>query len=159
MDYPQRKQLRLPQYDYSTPGAYFLTVCTKDKRCTLGSVGRADHNAPQVDKTPLGELAERYIRTMESACDGVTVEKYVVMPNHIHLLLVIRAGAPGSARPTQTVPRIMAAFKRLTNREAGEQLWQASYYDHVVRGEEDFLRIWKYIDTNPARWAEDTYYL
>lgn len=53
----------------------------------------------------------------------------------------------------------MAAFKRMTNREEGEPLWQTCYYDHVVRNEDDFLRIWNDIDTNPARWAEDKYFL
>lgn len=159
MDYPQRKRLRLPQYDYSAAGCYFLTLCTKDKRCTLGSVGRADPGTPQVRLSPLGELAESYIRSMEEAYAELSVEKYVVMPNHIHLLLMLHGGAPGAARPTQSISRVVAAFKRLTNREAGETLWQDSYYDHVVRNEQDFLRIWNYIDTNPVRWTEDEYYL
>ena len=159
MEYPQRKRLRLPQYDYSAAGCYFLTICTKDKVCSLGSVGRADPGTPWVQLSPLGELAQHHIQTMESAYEGVTVEKSVVMPNHVHLLLTIHSGAPGSARPTQNLSRMVAAFKRLTNRAAAEQLWQPSYYDHVVRNEQDFLRIWNYIDTNPARWAEDEYYL
>lgn len=159
MEYPQRKRLRLPQYDYSAAGCYFLTICTKDKACSLGFVGRADPGTPWVQLSPLGELAQRHIQTMESAYAGVTVEKFAVMPNHIHLLLTIHSGVPGSARPTQNLSRMVAAFKHLTNRAAGEQLWQASYYGHVVRNEQDFLRIWNYIDTNPARWAEDEYYL
>ena len=158
MDYPQRKRRRLPQYDYSTAGCYFLTICTLNKHCTLGSVGRDDLGAPQVQLTECGALAKQYICSMETAYHAVTVEKYMIMPNHVHLLLTVHDGAPGSSRPTQTVPRIVAAFKRMTNRAAGKRLWQDSYYDHVVRGEQDFLRIWNYMDTNPARWAEDEYY-
>ena len=149
----------MPQYDYSSAGSYFLTVCTKDKRCTLGTVGRDDLGAPQVQLTARGTLAQRYICAIETAYHDVTVEKYAVMPNHIHILLTLHNGAPGSARPTQRIPRLVAALKRVTNRAAGEELWQTSYYDHVVRGEADFLRIWSYIHTNPARWAEDEYYL
>ena len=126
MEYPQRKRLRLPQYDYSAAGCYFLTICTKDKVCSLGSVGRADPGTPWVQLSPLGELAQHHIQTMESAYEGVTVEKSVVMPNHVHLLLTIHSGAPGSARPTQNLSRMVAAFKRLTNRAAAEQLWQPS---------------------------------
>lgn len=159
MDYPKRKHLRLAQYDYSAAGTYFLTICTKDKRCILGAVGRDDFGAPCVRLTEQGVLAEKYIRSMETAYADISVEKYVVMPNHIHLLLTLQSGAPGSARPTQRIPRMVAAFKRMTNREAEALLWQTSYYDHVVRGEQDFLRIWNYIDTNPSRWTEDEYFL
>ena len=67
-------------------------------------------------------------------------------------------GAPRSSRPTKLVPRIVAALKRFTNKEAGLDLWQASYHDHIVRSEADYLRIWSYIDTNPAKWREDCYY-
>lgn len=78
---------------------------------------------------------------------------------NIHLLISLSDGAAGSPRPTQRIPRIVSALKRLTNSSTGEKLWQVSYYDHVVRNEEDFLRIWEYIDTNPTRWAEDEYHI
>ena len=158
MEYPQRKHPRLPHYDYSAAGSYFLTLCTRDKRCTLGAVGRDDLGAPQVHLTEWGVLAQKYICSMETAYEHVTVEKFAVMPNHSHILLTLHGGAPGSARPTQRIPRMVAAFKRVTNCAAGENLWQTSYYDHVVRGERDFLRVWNYIETNPAHWAEDEYY-
>ena len=89
------------------------------------------------------------------------MEKFVVMPNHVHLLMGItrrETGAPRSSRPTKLVPRIVSALKRFTNKEAGWDLWQTSYHDHIVRSEADYLRIWNYIDTNPAKWREDRYY-
>lgn len=100
-------------------------------------------------------------QTIPTAYPYVSVEKYVIMPNHVHLLLRIReenGGAPGSSRPTQTIPRLIGVLKRLTNRDIGEKIWQTSYYDHIIRNEADYLRIWDYIDTNPAKWKEDEYY-
>ena len=158
MEYPCRKNLRLPQYDYSTAGSYFLTVCTQNRRCILASVGRDDFGAP-MEMTAYGRIVEEYVCAIPMAYPDVVLEKYAIMPNHIHLLISLSGGAAGSPRPTQRIPRVVSALKRLTNRCAGEKLWQNSYYDHVVRNEEDFLRIWEYIDTNPARWAEDEYHI
>ena len=161
-DYPKRKALRLPVYDYSEAGEYFLTICTKDRKPILSSVGRDDLGAPCVTLTNYGTIAEKLLLKIPKAYKNVSLEKYVIMPNHIHLLLRIsnaeKDGAPGSLRPTQMVPRIIGALKRLSNQAAGEKLWQTSYYDHVVRNEADYLRIWDYIDTNPAKWQEDEYY-
>lgn len=156
----ERKHPRLKGYDYSKDGVYFVTFCTKDKRCLLSSVGRDDLGAPSVRLTSYGKIAEQYICSIPTAYDTVEIDKYVIMPNHIHLLLRIGmgSGAPGSSRPTQMIPRIVAALKRFTNRDAGVKLWQTSFYDHIIRNETDFLRIWTYIDTNPAKWAEDRYY-
>ena len=80
------------------------------------------------------------------------------MPNHIHLLLRIGAdnGAPESTRPT--ISQVIGAFKRLTNKETGQKLWQSSFHDHIIRDENDYLTRWQYIDENPAKWAEDQYY-
>ena len=66
-------------------------------------------------------------------------------------------GAPGSSLPTQLLSRMIAAVKRFSNRDAGMNIWQSSFYDHVIRDDNDFLRVWTYIDTNPARWAEGCY--
>lgn len=161
-DYPKRKALRLPAYDYSEAGEYFLTLCTKDRTPILSSVGRDDLGAPCVTLTSYGTITEELIVRIPEIYDTVSLEKYIIMPNHIHLLLRIfnaeTDGAPRSSRPTQMVPRIISALKRLSNQAAGTNLWQTSYYDHVVRNEPDYLRIWDYIDTNPAKWQEDEYY-
>ena len=63
-----------------------------------------------------------------------------------------------SAPTAASVPNAVSALKRLVNRETGENIWQRSYHDHVIRGERDYLEIWNYIDTNPARWREDCFY-
>ena len=73
-------------------------------------------------------------------------------------LHILTSGAPGSSRPTQLLSRVIAALKRFTNREAGQSLWQTSYYDHVIRNEADAFRVREYMENNPARWQEDRYY-
>ena len=83
------------------------------------------------------------------------------MPNHVHLLLSIdhnAPGAPGSSRPTQLISRIIAALKRFTNQQAGFNLWQSTFHDHIIRNDADYRRIWDYIGANPAKWREDCYY-
>ena len=87
-----------------------------------------------------------------------TVEKFIVMPNHVHLLVQLEGnGAMGTSPPT-SLPMVVRYFKRETMKRCGVRLWQRSYHDHVVRDEADRLRIWQYIDTNPAKWREDRYY-
>ena len=83
------------------------------------------------------------------------------MPNHVHLLLSIDHSAPGaprSSRPTQLISRIIAALKRFTNQQAGFNLWQSTFHDHIIRSDADYLRIRDYIGANPAKWREDCYY-
>jgi len=156
----QRKHTRLKEYDYSTVGAYFITVCSKDKvKIFCRIVGRDDPGAPPcVVLTDIGKVVDKYISSISDAYECVTVDKYVVMPNHIHLLLTIGAQRRAeSSRPT--VSRIIGAMKRLTNKETGLNLWQRSFHDHVIRDEHDYLTRWQYIDSNPIKWAEDEYYI
>lgn len=161
------KKLRLSGYDYSQNGAYFITLCTWRRNYFLSAVGRDDLGAPALQLTDYGRIVERYIRAIPDAYPNVTLSNYVVMPNHVHLLLLVSGdGAPGSSRPTdvpyphatQLVPRIVAALKRFSNRDVGFDLWQESYHDHIIRTEQDFLDIWNYIAGNPSRWSEDIYY-
>lgn len=164
---------RLPHYDYSSVGYYFITFCTRNRECCLSSVGvttcvgRDDPGAPNpptdmMALTSYGTVLNDLNLSISYAYPNVTVQKYVIMPNHVHLLLSIDEpgpGAPGSSRPTQLLPRIISYLKRVTNRTAGRNLWQSTYYDHIIRNESDYLRIWQYIDTNPAKWGEDCYYI
>ena len=157
------QKLRLPNYDYSQNGAYFITFCTWHREHALARVGRDDLGAPAVQLTEYGQIVDRYIRSIPSAYPHVTLSNYVVMPNHVHLLLLVSAdGAPESSRPTprstQLIPRIVGALKRFSNRDAGFDLWQTSFHDHIIRSESDFLSVWNYISANPIRWSEDIYY-
>ena len=174
MEFPQRKHVRLKDYDYGQAGMYFVTICTRGRKKLLAEidvphddgtkiVGRDDLGAPpvRVTLTPVGKIAERYLNTISKAYPWVTVEHKVIMPNHVHILLCFHETEirrAGSSRPTQLLPRIIAAWKRFTNQDAGYNLWQSGYHEHVIRDENDFLRHWTYIDDNPRKWRGDEYY-
>ena len=181
MDLSKRKPVRLPEHDYSAPGAYFVTVCTKDRRCILSNltVGADALGGPNLQLTDTGKIVEKYILSTDRM-PGFRVDKYVVMPNHIHMILRIENGPPGASAPTNdpqtragepsdrpkyaegasapTVSDAVGALKRLVNRALGQDIWQRSYHEHVIRNENDYREIWAYIDANPAKWAEDRYY-
>ena len=162
MDIPKRKPNRLPDFDYSTPGAYFITICVEGKRCILGNiVGGGALDAPQVQLTEIGKIVEKYILSGNQV-PHICVDKYVIMPNHIHLLLMVTKtdGPPRASAPTTAIiPHFVSTLKRFCHRDVGHQIFQRSYHDHVVRGERDYLKIWEYIDNNPARLTEDCFYM
>ena len=141
MERVKRKHPRLKQYDYAQAGVYFVTFCTKDRRCVLSSVGRGAFAPPQVILTACGEIVDALIQRIPAVYPGVILEHYVIMPNHVHLLLRMKreSGGPGAARPT--VQTIVGGIKSLTTRKTGVSIWQTSFYDHIVRDENDFLRI------------------
>jgi REP element-mobilizing transposase RayT len=162
MELPVRKPNRLPSFDYNTPGAYFITICTKDRKNILGKVvGGGAFDAPQAELTDIGKITEKYILS-GNCMPQVCVDKYVVMPNHIHMILFVNAdssGTPRASSPTNAiVPHFVSTFKRFCYREAGSTIFQRSYHDHIIRNQKDYLKIWEYIDNNPAQWQEDCFY-
>ena len=154
--------MRLPEYDYGANGAYFVTVCTEGKRCILGHVvGGGVLDAPYTRLSEYGIAAEKTLLEMSAFYKDVAIEKYVIMPNHVRFIISINACGGPSRTPAPTnarLPAFVSTWKRFTNKQAGFSLWQRNYYDHVIRTEADYLRIWQYIDENPAHWAEDEYY-
>ena len=155
-----RKHPRLKDFDYSSAAAYFLTLCT-DKRAEIlcRIVGRDDLGAPpDIILSDAGKVAEKYIRAIPSAYENVIVDKYVIMPNHVHLLITITDTQRRAVSSRPTVSQIIGAFKRFSNKECGCQLWQTSFYDHIIRDDQDYIARWNYIDSNPIKWAEDEYY-
>ncbi len=165
MDLPKRKRNRLKGYDYSQNGIYFLTLCTKNKECILGRVvGGGDLDAPQIILSDYGKIAEKYIQSIESAYSDITLMNYVVMPNHIHLIVMIYSD-DNIYRKSQTkssandvIPLMISALKKFVNKETGIDIWQRSYHDHIVRSESAFNTIWEYVDGNPVRWRKDCFY-
>ena len=152
---PTRRPRRLPEYDYGANGAYFVTVCTEGKRCILGHVVGGDaHIAPHTALSEYGRIVERYIKTIPG------IDVYAIMPNHVHFVVTIGVenGPMWASAPTQTLGSLVRSFKTLVTKTAGRKIWQRNYYDHIIRTEADYLRIWQYIDENPACWAEDEYY-
>ena len=170
MELPKRKQNRLQEYDYSTAGAYFITICTHERRNILCEIVPSENNVvgagvldrPQVRLYPHGVVADKYIRQMDAYYNDLSVEAFVIMPNHIHLLLRIsdngRSGTPAPTKGNSAIARFVSTLKRFCNKEYGENIWQRSYHDHIIRDERDYREIWDYIDDNPRKWAEDRYY-
>ena len=160
MEKPQRKPNRIAGYDYSQSGAYFVTICTQDRKKILSkiNVGTPLPGCPQepwAKLLPYGEIADKYIRQMDAFYDHLSVDKYVIMPDHIHLLITLRDGHPRRGVPTKTsvIAQFVGTLKRFCNKEYGSNIWQSRYYDHVVRNQQDYNEIWEYIENNPTKWA------
>ena len=164
MDLPKRKITRLKNYDYNTCGAYFITICTQNKRKILSRIVGGDVlDAPKSELSQYGKIADKYINRLNKFYNDINIDRYVIMPNHIHMILsVCGNGASRTSPPTtkqhSVVSRFVSTFKRFCNKEYGGNIWQRSFYDYVIRGERDYLKIWDYIDTNPQRWTKDCFY-
>lgn len=164
----RRKSIRIPEYDYSQNGVYFVTVCTHDRKHILGTINvsndaefpnaavGADIIRPHVTLTGIGKLVEKYILKINVVYPTVFVDKYVIMPNHIHLLLSIE-NTDGRMVSAPTISTVVGQMKRAVSKEAGIGVWQKSFYEHIVRNQRDYLDIWQYIDSNPYKWEEDQY--
>lgn len=164
MDMPRRKQIRLQNYDYSTPGAYFVTICTHERRCMLSNITVGEGLAPPVvTLSPIGKTVEEQIQALPQRYLTIRIDNYVIMPNHIHLIVSLHEDA-GGASPSPTLFDVVRVLKSLTTRLSrillGDlPLWQRSYHEHVIRNKDDYKQIWDYIENNPARWADDRYYI
>ncbi|MEG0895246.1 MAG: transposase [Oscillospiraceae bacterium] len=158
MELPKRKRLRLDGYDYSQNGAYFITICTQNRECILGKiVGDDAHIVPQIQLSEYGIVIEKYLNGI------IGVDKFIIMPNHIHLVIFINLSANGTmwaSSPTnQSIPQLIKSFKILVTKGIGLSLFQRSYHDHIIRNEQEYQKIWQYIDTNPLKWDEDCFYV
>ncbi len=157
MKYPKRKPIRLPEFDYNV-GAYFVTICTQDRRCVLSDIVVGEGLAPPACRqTEIGRIVDQEIQLIPARYPDVSIEKYVIMPNHIHVIVMIHADTGGS-RPSPTLMDAVRVIKSKSAHRFGAPLWQRSYHEHVIRNERDYLDIWEYIENNPAKWAEDRYY-
>ena len=139
-DYPKRKRNRLEYFDYSSYNAYFVTICTADRKPLLWS------DSQQL--SDLGKTVEACLLAIPEIYPETRLEKYCIMPEHIHMILMLRM----QRKTTVELSRIIGQMKRAVSKQAGVSVWQKSYYDHVVRNDEDYREIWKYIDENPLKW-------
>ena len=141
---PQRKQTRLKEFDYSSTAFYFITICTNEHKCVLSNIiAQADGTVLNV-LTPYGRVAESYLVKIPG------MDQYVIMPNHIHMIIHKTNGNP--------IASDVRSFKVLVTKAIGKSIWQRSFYDHIIRDETDYMIKWKYIDENPAKWADDEYH-
>ena len=177
--YEKRKHSRLKTYDYTNSGCYFITFCTKDRAHVLSSiVGRGALTPPLVELTDIGKIAAEVIERTSVVYPGISIDNYVIMPNHVHLLIRIspvdggvraegelpigKRSHSGVPRPTEngsvSITEVIKAMKSITTRKIGTKIWQTSFYDHVIRNDEDYQTRFRYIEENPAKWQQDKYY-
>ncbi len=162
MTLPQRKRIRLPDYDYSENGAYHITICTENKQKIFWNKCRVDPcGQPQIELTELGKIAEETIFVI---CEKykISVDKYAIMPDHIHLLIGMYKDERLTARVNPTIKQVVGAYKSIvSNRYLAKckennivmgKLWQKSYFDHIIRNLQDYEEVWKYIDENPLKY-------
>ena len=145
--HPIRKQMRLPYWDYSQNGAYFLTICAKDRKSYFSTVvGRGILDAPEIRLTRYGQYVQDALEYIAANNPDMILHNWVIMPNHLHILVSVTkeqccvSGTSGMPRPTDAlIPKLVSSLKRFTNRRAGIALWQNGYYDHIIRDDVDFI--------------------
>ena len=156
LELPKRKQNRLTEYDYSTPNAYFITVCAdKRKNMFWQDTETAIDCVENIPLTSLGIMVQQSVRNIPQHYPAITVDNFVIMPNHIHLLLQINTSGDGRSMIAPTISTVVRLMKADVSRKAGFPVWQKGFYDHVIRNETDYREIWNYIEGNPGKWSED----
>jgi putative transposase len=169
--YPQRKSPRLQDYDYSQDGAYFVTICTHQKRHLFGKI--AD-GVMMLNR--MGNIAASYWAEIPNHHGNVELDLYVVMPNHVHGIVIINheweggyktlgnAGAeyiPPVMKKRPQLSTIIATYKAAVTRKIKNsdlKIWQRSYHDHIIRNESSLNKIREYVLNNPALWEKDRFY-
>ncbi len=138
MELPKRKLQRLPGFNYSSVNYYYVTVCTHEKSCIFGSANTIN---------AYGVIAEEELLTINNRYSDVFVDKYVVMPNHIHAIVVI--GSDGKESLSKVIGNYKAGVSRTIHKSAPNlTVWQKSFYDHIIRGDDEYKKICSYIEEN-----------
>jgi len=177
MSVPVRRATRLPGFDYTTPGAYFVTVCAHDRACLFGDVVDGVMRV-----NDYGEIVQQTWDALPAHFPHVALDQFVIMPNHAHGIIVLNdndaVGAafrrphnrvlhhhPGGGTPPLRRPslgHVVGYFKyqstkriNLLRHAPAQPVWQRNYYEHVIRNDADLAAIRDYIAGNPARWADD----
>ena len=146
--YYSRKSARIPDFDYSSNNYYFVTICAHNRRCIFGEPDCLNW---------MGKLVQEEIQKIPTHYASVLVDQYVVMPNHIHMIIVLEENSPN-------LNQIIAQYKSGVTRKIREQspavsVWQRSYHDHVIRDQKGYENIWNYIKGNPMNWSKDCFYI
>ena len=164
-NFPKRKHPRLVYYDYSKSGYYHVTICIEGRKPFLSTVGRGLAPAANtVTLTEIGKIAEEQLLLLESRYPFVKIDRYVIMPNHIHIIFAL-FGKTAGASPRPTLSDIVCAYKSRTTRicnkllqTPGRRIFQTSFYDEIIRNQAAYDEISKYIFENPMKWEEDELY-
>ena len=143
---PKRKPNRLNNFDYSQNGAYFVTICTYNRKEILSHITVGD-GSPVPKLTTYGDIVLRLIDEISNKYPNVIVDKYVIMPNHIHIILTT-LNHSGTGNPSPTASNVIAWLKytatkeiNLSSNSAGKRIFQCSFHDHIIRNEQDYLEI------------------
>ena len=131
-----RKPNRLENYDYNENGAYFITICVKDRKPILSKIVGANIGRPQL--TQYGEIVNKAIKNIPSHYNSITIDKYVIMPDHVHLLLQIHSTNDGRTLFAPTLDRVIKQTKGYITKQIGFPIFQRSYYDHIIRNQQDY---------------------
>lgn len=155
MELPNRKKQRLAQFDYSSENYYFVTICTKDKKHLFGMSDRL---------SKLGKIVEKRILDIPNHHFGVRVDKYVIMPNHLHAIIILGCTGKIIREKLPSLSTVIGSFKSGVTKEIHMYdpkiaVWQSSFNEHIIRNNSDYAAIWDYIDQNPTRWHEDEMYV
>ena len=166
-----RRSIRIKAYDYTRPGGYFITIVTYQRNCIFGNIVNEE-----MQLNALGTIVDECWYAIPDHFPNIELGAYVVMPNHVHGIIVINENGMATnsspfvgARHASPLPRgvkphsigaLVGSFKSAVTKRIGRELnatgvWQRNYYEHVIRNHEDWDRIHRYIESNPSMWAED----
>ena len=146
--FPKRKSPRIPGYDYATPNYHFITICTHEKNCIFWSGGKLN---------TFGQIAFDAAMQISAHFPGNRVDSFVVMPNHIHMILVVE---PGGTDATVVIGQYKSQVsKEIHKIDPKRKIWQTSFHDHGIRNYRQYQHIREYIETNPMRWKEDCFFV
>ena len=146
--FPKRKSPRILGYDYATPNYYFITICTHEKNCIFWSGGKLN---------TFGQIAFDAAMQISAHFPGNRVDSFMVMPNHIHMILVVE---PGGTDATVVIGQYKSQVsKEIHKIDPKRKIWQTSFHDHGIRNYRQYQHIREYIDTNPMRWKEDCFFV
>ncbi len=164
MDKPARKDIRLGNYDYSRNGAYFVTICTRDRKYLFWNNYDVDHvgaafGGPhgKITLTEYGKIVKDELKKIPSIYPNIVfIPKFVIMPNHIHLIIVLNSfSESGPPKAAPTIGSIINKFKGAVSKKSGFKVWQKNFYDRILRNEQEYRGAWQYIENNPAEWEND----
>ena len=165
---PRKKNMGYHVYDYSQNGAYFVTICIEGRpRIMWNREINTGTNGEPPELSEIGQAVEAAIKGIPLKYEGVVVDKYVVMPNHFHMILFMenrdlaqKAKEDGlKITPPATVSRIIKSVQRLVTKEFEYLSWPKKLpKEHIIRSEEEYQEKWKYIHENPKYWTEDENY-
>ena len=152
----KRKRNRLPGFDYGSTNAYFITVCVESRQNLFWKCLKPAFVRPEeIPLSNYGQIAANAIANIPHRYPLISVDRYIIMPNHVHILLQIHQPRVDPFAAKRTISTIINQWKGYISKQIGFSPWQKSFYEHIIRNEADYLEKWKYIEENPFKLAED----